>query len=194
MKTVRYLLLGVIAFAMFHSCTLVDHVPVPSVDFSVSHGDEGQVVFHLISSNTNSYSWDFGDGGRSNERSPTHSYKLNGKYQVTVIASGNEGEVSEKKEISVTNITGSAVFHTYDFGGLPVQVFVDGILVGTAIYAHRVIAPRCGQDGAVTAYKLTEGTHKYELRQIQKPNPQTQQGSFTVTGGQCINQPFYFVF
>ncbi|MEO6285710.1 MAG: PKD domain-containing protein [Dyadobacter sp.] len=194
MKTVRCLISGIAVLVMLHSCTLVDHVPVPTVDFSVSPGNEGQVVFNLISSNTDSYSWDFGDGASSSERSPTHSYRLNGRYLVSVTASGNAGEVSVKKEISVTNITGSAVFHTYDFGGLPVQVFVDDILVGTAIFAHRVIAPRCGQDGAVTAYNLNEGTHKYELRQIQKPNPQTQRGSFTIIGGQCTNQSFYFFF
>jgi gliding motility-associated-like protein len=40
---------------------------------------------------TLSYSWDFGDGNRSNAQKPVHTYTTNGTYNVTLITTSNAG-------------------------------------------------------------------------------------------------------
>ena len=44
----------------------------------------GNFQFDNISVNANSYEWDFGDGGTSNEESPMHQYAQTGIYTVTL--------------------------------------------------------------------------------------------------------------
>lgn len=192
MKSIQSLLFCFSVVAFFQSCALTDHTPQPTVDFTVSQESEGKVVFNLITSNTNSYLWNFGDGESSTEKSPAHIYKRNGKYMVTVTGTGNEGEATAKKEISITNITGSAVFYTIDANGNPSDVFVDGVKIGTTKWAYRVIPPRCGVDEAPTAYKLTEGTHSYEIINIRTEARPVIRGTFTVIGGECTRQHYYF--
>lgn len=194
MKAIQHLVFCLVTVVFFQSCTQDDHSPKPTASFTAVQESEGKVTFNLTSSNTHSYLWNFGDGDTSTDKSPTHTYKRNGKYAVTVTASGNEGDASEKKEISVTNITGSAVFYTYDAMGNPSDVFVDGVKIGTTASAFRVIPPRCGLDGAPTAYKLTEGTHSYEIINVRTTARPVIRGTFTVIGGECTRQHYYFEF
>jgi len=44
-----------------------------------------------------SWSWDFGDGGTSNEQNPTHVYTLPGSFTVSLIVSGPLGGGTETK-------------------------------------------------------------------------------------------------
>ena len=48
------------------------------------------VQFTNKSYNCNSYSWDFGDGGTSVQKNPTHTYNSNGNFTVTLIVNSND--------------------------------------------------------------------------------------------------------
>lgn len=48
------------------------------------------------------YEWDFGDGGTSAERDPTHVYELPGEYDVQLVVRDARGGVSTPKRGSVT--------------------------------------------------------------------------------------------
>ena len=46
----------------------------------------GDVQFSNLSVNCDTFFWDFGDGTKSTDKSPTHKYQALGKYQVSLIA------------------------------------------------------------------------------------------------------------
>jgi MYXO-CTERM domain-containing protein len=63
------------------------------------------------------FSWNFGDGGSSTENSPTHVYNSDGRYDVTLTATGVAGPISTTKEDFV--IVGA------DSGGNPFSEFMQ---------------------------------------------------------------------
>ena len=72
--------------------------------------DEGSVVrFRDTSSSTGnsivSWQWDFGDGESSDEQTPTHFYKDNGNYLVTLVVTDARGETANAAlTIAVDNV------------------------------------------------------------------------------------------
>ncbi len=75
---------------------------VPQSDFDHS-SNSGEVTFNSTSStNTQSYSWDFGDGNSSSEQNPIHTYSESGTYTVVLTTSNECGETKVEKTISVT--------------------------------------------------------------------------------------------
>ncbi len=72
--------------------------PLFNVEFYASStvGNAPMSVVFYDATNTNgqeikSWLWEFGDGGNSNEPSPTHVYTLPGKYTVTLILETSKG-------------------------------------------------------------------------------------------------------
>src|SRR5690606_28546686 len=61
-----------------------------------------------------SYLWDFGDGGTSTDKNPTHSYAATGSYIVSLIVSG-PGGTSEAAQTTIN--VGQAVLGC-DFSGV----------------------------------------------------------------------------
>lgn len=82
--------------------------PFPEPDFSVDK-DSGcpplTVQFTNLSTNSDRYIWFFGDGERSEEKDPKHTYKYSGYYDVVLIAKGpgGEGRTEKKQFIKVLN-------------------------------------------------------------------------------------------
>ena len=69
--------------------------PAPSAFFAVSPTivsipNDPVFVFNF-STNSNSYYWDFGDGGTSTEQAPQHIYTTEGVYPITLIATNQFG-------------------------------------------------------------------------------------------------------
>ena len=75
------------------SNTVLDSLSVWNIfntDFnSMIIGDS--VTFNNISSNNENVFWDFGDGSSSTDYSPVHTYLSSGSYDVTLVASTNNG-------------------------------------------------------------------------------------------------------
>lgn len=65
----------------------------------------GWVNFNNTSSNTTSYTWDFGDGSTSTDENPSHNYLLAGTYTVTLVALGPGGCT----DVATTVITATGV-------------------------------------------------------------------------------------
>ncbi|MBK8554891.1 MAG: PKD domain-containing protein [Lewinellaceae bacterium] len=65
-------------------------IPNPVANFS-SAINNLTVTFTNLSTNSNSWSWDFGDGGFSNEQNPVYTYAVAGTYVVTLTATNDCG-------------------------------------------------------------------------------------------------------
>ncbi|MFT6718691.1 MAG: subtilisin-like proprotein convertase family protein, partial [Sphingobacteriales bacterium] len=90
-------------------------------DFSWNGGGCGQVDFeYLAPSGTLEFLWDFGDGGYSTEKNPSHSYAGPGTYDVTLIIKALPGECSNSITKQVTISGGTTV------GINPVTPFCPG--------------------------------------------------------------------
>ncbi len=99
--------------------------PTISTTYNESSSVEGQIEFNITTSNTETYSVDFGDGTIENAIKTTasnfiiyHNYKKNGEYQVTIIAknSGKKTNANNLK-IQVTTLPGlsfDVVYFSYN--------------------------------------------------------------------------------
>jgi PKD repeat protein len=59
------------------------------------------VAFDPTVTDASTYEWNFGDGGSSTEAKPTHTYASSGIYNVTLVVTGEGGEVTATKEITI---------------------------------------------------------------------------------------------
>jgi len=57
------------------------------------------VTFTNLSQNADSYTWNFGDGQTSTEKSPVHTYAENGSYTVVLTAANKDGEAQFSESI-----------------------------------------------------------------------------------------------
>ena len=64
-----------------------------------TRGDAPLTVNFTDESNNNptSWNWDFGDGGTSNEQSPSYTYNVMGQYDVSLTTTGDSGSDTETK-------------------------------------------------------------------------------------------------
>ena len=96
--------------------------PPPAADFaaSVAAGPAPLTVQFTDRSagEAQVWRWDFGDGGRSNEKHPTHVYQEPGTYTVTLRAHGPGGE-SAKTQASLIQVRTSAPPPVADFSAGP---------------------------------------------------------------------------
>ena len=74
--------------------TITGTVPL-SVQFNNQSSGEGLTYF-----------WEFGDGGTSNEQSPTHIYHSTGVFPVNLITTNNYGSSTLTGSVTVTNVAG----------------------------------------------------------------------------------------
>jgi gliding motility-associated-like protein len=72
---------------------IVYDLPMASFDFrpGVVYVPDTEMLTYNFSDGATSYSWDFGDGATSDEREPTHTYKIEGVYDITLIAQNDHG-------------------------------------------------------------------------------------------------------
>ncbi len=73
----------------------------PPIANFVSTNTGSDVFFDNLSENATSYSWNFGDGNTSTDFSPTHSYEVEGTYEVTLVVTNECGTTSISEEISI---------------------------------------------------------------------------------------------
>jgi len=96
-------------------------LPDPEGDFTYNW-DELTVLFINLSSNADSYFWDFGDESTSVEVNPEHTYDEDGVYEVTLTASNECGDNDYQLLIEVVSLpTADFTFNPED-GCVPLIV------------------------------------------------------------------------
>jgi PKD repeat protein len=73
-------------------------LPVAGFDYSVS---VLEVTFTNLSTDADTYAWDFGDGGTSTEENPVHTYLDAGTYTVVLTATNSCGEDVYSADVEV---------------------------------------------------------------------------------------------
>lgn len=58
-----------------------------------------------VTSDTLTYTWDFGDGGKATDRNPMHNYGMTGIYTVSMTVSGPKGQGNKPLRINVSGST-----------------------------------------------------------------------------------------
>ena len=100
MKKSNFILLIVALAAIinFSSCKKDSNSPAPFVLYSISI-DGPTVKFTNESKGAATYEWDFGDGTKSTDENPTHTYPGKGKYVPTLYATSSSGIKAEASTV-----------------------------------------------------------------------------------------------
>lgn len=77
---------------------------IPQAAFNFEHLGDAVYQFTNLSTNAESYVWDFGDGTSSTEINPTHTYTSAGNYQVKLFAAKCAYNDSSITELPVENV------------------------------------------------------------------------------------------
>ncbi len=74
--------------------------PIANFSANTTSGPAPLTVSFIDQSTNNpsSWQWDFGDGGTSDQQSPSHTYNVNGTYTVTLTVTNSYGSDTENKE------------------------------------------------------------------------------------------------
>ena len=71
--------------------------------FTFSKDTNGVVQFSHDIANATSFEWDFGDGAKSTESTPSHQYAKNGTYRVVLIAKNKKNQVTKIYDVVVSD-------------------------------------------------------------------------------------------
>ena len=87
--------------AVWSSCA-DDKEPQYPFSAQISYSLVGKkAAFHALVNGSDSYQWDFGDGGTSTERDPVHDYKDGGYYTATLKVQGPESALNRSVDLAV---------------------------------------------------------------------------------------------
>lgn len=99
-------------------------VNAPTVDFTFNQlGTYAPLYIQFInlSSNADSYSWDYGDGTTSTEVNPNHLYTTGGTYTVRLNATNSGGTTTKTKSVIVSSPPSSARISALNMTVFPVN-------------------------------------------------------------------------
>ena len=116
------------------SNTVLDSLGVWNIfntDFnSMIIGDS--VIFDNTSSNYENISWDFGDGYSSTIDSPTHTYLNTGNYDVTLVATTNNGCMADTLTTTLTIATFISLCDSFEVTDVIIDNF--NLTIGIGVY------------------------------------------------------------
>ncbi len=126
--------------------------PKASFDVSGSNFKTGESVnFTNTSEDAASFEWDFGDGAKSTDKSPSHSYASQGSYLVTLTAFSK----SEKKKSSASNSvsitatnTGGGSGSGIDFNYSPSNPSVGDLVSFSSVGTDSTVSWNFGDGGS----------------------------------------------
>ena len=86
---------------LFYSCDDDEKVDLPTsaiIHYSVV---DKKVAFTALTTNADSYLWDFGDGQTSTDQNPVHQYESGGYYTAALTVNGGTGSASDEATLAV---------------------------------------------------------------------------------------------
>lgn len=89
----------------------------PKASFEYALGDNGTIKLKNTSINSKNFIWFFGDGERSTEENPSHTYNANAKYIVKLIATNSNSKDSTQTEVQIKNVPASTNVFICDDNG-----------------------------------------------------------------------------
>jgi len=110
--------------------TLEINDPIAAFYVNKTDGCLGETfVFNAIEQENVIYTWSFGDGESSKEITPTHTFNRPGKYEVSLIATNNMYNISDKSDVQIITVlpTPSTDFEyeIYTENGIPYTLFTS---------------------------------------------------------------------
>jgi PKD repeat protein len=102
----------------------MDYITVltePVADFAYDQIDLS-LIFTSLSDGADSWFWEFGDGGTSMQENPTHTYDLDGEYEVSLTVSNDCGEDNFTTTIEVFVPPVADFSYSTDVGCAPLVV------------------------------------------------------------------------
>jgi PKD repeat protein len=164
--------------------------PAPVADFTYTGGNfiaPCTVIFANVSTNATSFQWEFGDGEVSTLSNPTHTYINGGNFVVRLIATGDGGNTSISKEITIislipvadftysggnctapcsvnfTNFSSNATSFLWEFGDGVVSTFDNPTHTYTygGTFAVKLTADGYGSSSSITKYVEIENPDLY---------------------------------
>jgi S-formylglutathione hydrolase len=106
-KTVYFILVATLCLAS--ACCWWD-LPDAGFTYSASKYEVGDTIyFQNISTNANTYEWDFGDGSTSIEENPVHIFNQTGKFKVVLKATNKYGSKEASVSLTINEQTGTLI-------------------------------------------------------------------------------------
>ncbi len=84
------------------SCSEDPAPPVVEIFFEADASDPYTINFTTVSQNATSFAWDFGDDGVGTGAEVSHTYAMSGDYTATVTASGEGGDATATKSVTIS--------------------------------------------------------------------------------------------
>jgi PKD repeat protein len=84
---------------------------VPTISFTVDTSLCPTISFVSLSSDVDTYSWTFGDGGTSSVAGPTHTYTSNGTYTISVAVGNPCGTANASQSVTINCVVGTMDAH-----------------------------------------------------------------------------------
>ncbi|MCB0837626.1 MAG: PKD domain-containing protein [Bacteroidetes bacterium] len=91
---------GVLLLLCFSSCKKEEITEPPTANIFYSVADK-QVAFTALTTNAENWTWDFGDGNTSTDKTPVHVYDAGGVYTIKLSATGPKGSADAMVEVSL---------------------------------------------------------------------------------------------
>jgi PKD repeat protein len=161
----------------------------PKANFYATNKEGGDVLFQDASTNSDSNFWDLGDKTYTNEKGILYTFKKNGLFTVSLIASNKNGKSDRiVKSIKVENALSTLNFYK-KFNGTGqnnIKVYFDdsknifGEINGKYYYTS---SPGCGVQNTVSVYNLKEGYYNYKC--VEYNTGVYWEGSVYVKSGVC---------
>lgn len=111
--------LGILGLVSVWSCGR------PMADFTYTGGSEApaKVKFEKEAQEGETYEWDFGDGNKSDEVSPSHRYTNSGNYTVVLKVNKGKKSATKKKQLLVESPEKCYVEIETDYGNMLVLLY-----------------------------------------------------------------------
>ena len=173
-------------------CTKEPPVAKFSIDKTTFKAEE-KLTFTNESVNAETYAWDFGDGKKSTDLNPVHTYTSSGDFTIKLVATGKGGVDSIAQVINVHPNLSGMWRKTLTFSGgffgingtMNLTQHEDNTLTGSYVYEDGmgtiVLSPNSKVTGN-TVEIIWEGGY-YKFQGNVNPNGKTMAGNIVTTGG-----------